>query len=346
MKSSSGGRRAYPDWNRFIWKGDYAGENIRLVKSQGSYLALNSLENQVYSATYTAMEDSVIYALPVQGEASIRNIIAKNADYRAIMVSSQFKTAVELYRIKSSYIERAERLCSFLQRSYEAYKGICADNNVPATGIEELEELQPYEDTQGINEHKIEYYEEGAKIPLSVNKSYFSYSEKMAFFQVGEIRELVTSLLEDCAELAEYIKTLMGVMCLRPRNNLFDHICDRALSIKEKNEIPEEIHILLRGIVDEFVFQHKELESQTVNAPIYNMDLMKRKMEGLVSEKAVVDERSQEEREADIKRDMESLKGSMHQILQICLLVQWMKMASSSSGMWTFGEGAGQNVCG
>ena len=73
------------------------GENIRLVKSQGSYLALNSLENQVYSATYTAMEDSVIYALPVQGEASIRNIIAKNADYRAIMVSSQFKTAVELY---------------------------------------------------------------------------------------------------------------------------------------------------------------------------------------------------------------------------------------------------------
>ncbi len=292
------------------------GENIRIVKSQGSYLALNSLENQVYSATYTAMEDSVIYALPVQGEASIRNIIAKNADYRAIMVSSQFKTAVELYRIKSSYIERAERLCSFLQRSYEEYKGICADNNVPATGIEELEELQPYEDTQAINEHKIEYYEEGAKIPLSVNKSYFSYSEKMAFFQVGEIRELVTSLLEDCAELAEYIKTLMGVMCLKPRNNLFDHICDRALSIKEKNDIPEEIHILLRGIVDEFVFQHKEWESQTVNAPIYNMDLMQRKMEGLVSEKAVVDERSQEEREADIKRDMESLKGSMDQILK------------------------------
>ena len=132
------------------------GENIRLVKSQGSYLALNSLESQVYSATYTAMEDSVVYALPVQGEASIRNIIAKNADYRAIMVSSQFKTAVELYRIKSSYLERAERLCSFLQRSYEEYKGICTEFGVPATGIEELEQLQPYEDTQAVNEHKIE----------------------------------------------------------------------------------------------------------------------------------------------------------------------------------------------
>ncbi len=225
------------------------GENIRLVKSNGSYLALNSLESQVYSATYTVLEDAVIYALPVQGEASIRNIIAKNADYRAIMVSSQFKTAVELYRIKSSYLERAERLCSFLQRSYEEYKGICAAYNVPATGIEELEQLQPYEDTLGVNEHKIKYYEEAAKIPLSADN-------------------------------------------------------------------PEEIHMLLSGIVDEFVFQHKELESQTVNAPIYNMDLMKRKMEGLVSEKAVVDERSQEEREADLKRDMESLKGSIDQILK------------------------------
>lgn len=292
------------------------GENIRLVKSNGSYLALNSLESQVYSATYTVLEDAVIYALPVQGEASIRNIIAKNADYRAIMVSSQFKTAVELYRIKSSYLERAERLCSFLQRSYEEYKGICAAYNVPATGIEELEQLQPYEDTLGVNEHKIKYYEEAAKIPLSANKEYFSYSEKMAFFQVSEIMELVTSLLEDCAELVEYINTLLGVMCLRPRNNLFDHICDKAHIIKEKNDIPEEIHMLLSGIVDEFVFQHKELESQTVNAPIYNMDLMKRKMEGLVSEKAVVDERSQEEREADLKRDMESLKGSIDQILK------------------------------
>ena len=100
------------------------GENVRMIRPQGSYLALNTLENQFYSATYTALEDSVVYALPIQGESTIRNIIAKNADYRAIMVSSQFRTAVELYRIKSSLNERAERVCYFAQRIYEEYKGI------------------------------------------------------------------------------------------------------------------------------------------------------------------------------------------------------------------------------
>ena len=136
------------------------GEHVRMIRPHGSYLALNSLGSQIYNATYTALEDSVIYALPVEGESTIRNIIAKNADYRAIMVSSQFRTAVELYRIKSSLNERAERLCSFAQRSYEEYKKICSVFGIPAIGVEELEELQPYEEPQGVNEDRIPYYEE------------------------------------------------------------------------------------------------------------------------------------------------------------------------------------------
>ncbi|MDE7203455.1 MAG: cyclic nucleotide-binding domain-containing protein [Lachnospiraceae bacterium] len=293
------------------------GENIRMIRPQGSYLALNAVGNQTYSSTYTALEDSVIFALPVQGEHTIQNIIAKNADYRAIMVSSQFRTAIELYRIKLSLNERAERLCSFAQRSYEEYKGICVTFGIPAIGVEELEELQPYEETQDVNEYRISYYEEAAKIPLSANKMYFSYSEEMAHFQVHEIVELVRAFREDCAEAIEYIRNLMDVMCLRSRNNLFDHICEKAREIKEKGDIPNEINMLLNGITDEMVFQHKELAIQTQKAPDFNVDSLKGKMEGLTSGKPqVVEERSQEEREADIRHDMESLKGSMEQILK------------------------------
>lgn len=293
------------------------GENVRMIRPQGSYLALNALENQNHRATYTALEDSVVYALPVQGESTIRNIIAKNADYRAIMVSSQFRTAVETYRIRSSLIERAQRLCSFAQRSYEEYKGICGNFGIPAIGVEELEELQTYEEPQGVNEDRIPYYEEGAKIPLNATKMYFSYSEEMAYFQVIEIGELVTALLEDCAEVTEYIRNLMDVMCLRTRDNLFDYICEKAHEISEADDIPNEVNILLNGIADEIAFQHKELGSQMQNVPGFDINSLKSKMEGLVSGIApVVAERSQEEREEDIKRDVASLRGSMDQILK------------------------------
>ena len=55
------------------------GEYYRIVRAQGTYLALNRMNDEVYNATYTAIEDSVVYALPVQGEETLRNIIAKNA---------------------------------------------------------------------------------------------------------------------------------------------------------------------------------------------------------------------------------------------------------------------------
>lgn len=293
------------------------GENVRMIRPQGSYLALNALENQFYSATYTALEDSVVYALPLQGESTIRNIIAKNADYRAIMVSSQFRTAVELYRIKSSLNERAERLCSFAQRSYEEYKGICAAVGIPAIGVEELEELQPYEEPQGVNEERIPYYEEGAKIPLSATKMYFSYSEEMAYFQAIEIVELVTALLEDCAEVTEYIKNLMDVMCLRTRDNLFYYVCEKAYEMNENGGIPNEVNMLLNGIIDEIAFQHKELESQTQDVPEFDVELLKSRMEGLISGIVpAVEEKSQEEREEDINRAVASLRNSMEQILK------------------------------
>lgn len=293
------------------------GKNVKMICPHGSYLALNLLNDSVYSATYTALEDSVIYALPVEGETTIQNIIARNADYRAIMVSSQFRIAVELYRIKSSFNERAARLYSFAQRSYEEYKEICAAAGVPIASMEELEDLQVYEETQQDNEHKITYYEEGAKIPLNVTKTYFSHSETMAHFQVDEIAELVTAFLEECSEAAEYIKNLMDILCLRPKNNLFERIYEKAYEMKAKVEILGEIHTLLRGIIDETAFHHKELASQIQDVPEFQLELFQEKVNNLVSGEAPVMEiKSREEREEEIQRDVVSLKGSMEQILK------------------------------
>lgn len=43
------------------------GEYVKMIRTQGSYLALNGYKDQTYHATYIALEDSVIYALPDSG---------------------------------------------------------------------------------------------------------------------------------------------------------------------------------------------------------------------------------------------------------------------------------------
>ena len=90
---------------------------MRLVRGQGALIALNDIPQETYGATYVAMEDSVVYALPITGEEAIRSIVAKNVDYRAIMVSSQFKYVTALARIRQDLYNRVYRLYQFAQKS-------------------------------------------------------------------------------------------------------------------------------------------------------------------------------------------------------------------------------------
>lgn len=293
------------------------GEYIRTIRPQGTCLALNGINDETYGATYTALEDSVIYALPVQGEDTLRNIILKNADYRAIMISSQFKSVVSFHRIKMNFADMAERIYNFAKSSYEEYKKFCMNYGVAAIGIEELEELKPYEAIQDMNEYRVAYYEEGAKIPLSANKQYFSYSEAMVSFQVNEIIGLVAVFRDDCVAMVEYIKGLMDVVGLRPRQNLFEHICAKANEVKKKENLPIELHVLLSNIIDEIEFQYNALSQQLEDLPKIDTASLRDSMSALAGRDVIAKEKkSKEEKAKDIARDLESLPNSLDQILK------------------------------
>lgn len=290
---------------------------FRTLRPQGSYLALNSMNEAEYGSTYTAIEDSVIFAIPVNGEEALRNIISKNADFGAIMISSQFKSAVELYRIKNSLADRAERLFNFAQNSYEEYKNFCKSFDVPVIGLEELENLQPYEAIQDMNEYRMAYYEEGAKIPLSANKQYFSYSEDMVLFQVNEIMGLASSFREDCASMIDYIKEIIEAVGLRPRQNLFEYICVNAQEVKKKADLPVDLHIFLKNIISEVEFQYDALRQQLEDMPKLDTTHLRDSMAVLAGKDVIAnEEKSKEQREAEIKRDVASLSNSLDQILK------------------------------
>ena len=294
---------------------------MKMVKSQGAYLALNDLDEESYNSTYMALEDSVIYALPVEGEFVLRNIVNKSSEFRALMVSSQFKTAVEVYRIKTSLIDRAERLYEFAKAGYEKYLKLCKMFSIPALELEKLKELKPYEGISDPNEYRIDYYEEAAKIPLNANKTYFSYSEEMVIFQVNEIAALVKSLGEECVVITDYIKGLMEVVCLIQEKNLFDFMCRQALEIKKKTEPPIELYSLLTEIIEEASFQYKEMQKQGVTLPGLDMDRMNKKFESLATKNIIANEKkSKEERDSEIERDVASLTNSMAQILKFATL--------------------------
>ena len=291
-------------------------EWLKLVRGQGSFIALNDIPRENYGATYIAMEDSVIYALPITGEDSLHNIVAKNVDYRAIMISSQFKYITMLARVRQDLYNRVYRLYQFIQKSYQQYCNLCLAMGLQAIALQEIEEIQPYDQIVDENEDRLRYYEEAAKIPLSVDKQYFSYSEEMVVYQVTEIINMVDSFYGDCGAMIDYIKELLEVIGLRANHNLFEYACVRGKEMRRKGDVPREMKGLLMDIVKELQFQYRELQKQCQSMPSIDFSLMEKQIEDVVSEEMTESEKkSQEEKEAAIKRDVLSLKNSMNQII-------------------------------
>ena len=289
----------------------------KLVRGQGSYIALNAMNEEHYGATYTALEDSVVFALPVSGEDSMQNIISRSTDYRAIMISSQYKYAVDMSRLRNNLVSRLSRLYNFAKDSYDKYMDICQKMNLQAITIDELDMLEMYEGLDDIYEDKIAYYAEGAKIPLNAQKLYFSYSEEMAMYQVNEIISVVSSYKEDCISMTEYIRNLLDVVGLRPRQNLYELLCAKGQEMRKNGDIPLEMHILLTTILEEIKFQYAELKKQVEGMVELNEDDLKKKMVELSALGiAKDDEKSREEKEAEIQRNVMSLKNSMDQIIR------------------------------
>ena len=289
----------------------------RMVRPQGSFLALNDLSEDAYSATYTALEDSVIFALPCAGIESLHAIAEKNADYRAIMVSSQFKFITDVSRIRNAMSARVNRLYHFAKDSYAKYIDVCTQAGLHAITIDELEELQEYERIQDANEEKLGYYAQGAKIPLNAHKLYFSYSEEMVSYQVMEIMGLTASVKEDCMQMHDYIMDLLAVVGLRASHNLFEYACVQGQEMRRQGEVPKSMQTLLEEILAEVLFQYTELQKQCENLADLDIASLQKKIENVVSaEMTETEKKSKEEKDATIKRDMLSLKNSMDQVIK------------------------------
>lgn len=289
---------------------------FKIIRNQGSFIALNDWNQEKYGATYTALENSVIYALSVSGAETLHNIINRSDDYRAIMVSSQFKYITDMAQFRNDLSSRAYRLYQFARKSYQNYNNLCMAMGLQPLVLEELNEIGAYEDHLDINEDKLGYYAEAARIPLNAQKLYYSYSEEMVNFLVMEIASIVDSMKEDCVMLIDYIKNLLDYVAIQPDHNLFDYACAQGREMRRKGDVPKEMQGLLEDILAEVNFQFRELGRHT-SVPAWDAEAKQERIAGIVSEELTVSEqKTKEEKEAAIRRDVLSLKNSMEQIVR------------------------------
>ena len=184
------------------------GMGVQVVLGTGNFLGVTDLFMGRYLSTYTALEDTIIYIFPVKNSNSITEILNQQKDYRGIMVYTLAKYLTTLLEAKNKLKSCAESSYKFLKESEKVCQTEAKNSGILFPQIEELEQLQAYEEEFTVEKEKLDYYLDCAEIPYDIVKSYFSYSVPMAQYHVKEISGLIAQILISCMEKEKMQKIL------------------------------------------------------------------------------------------------------------------------------------------
>ena len=226
---------------------------VKQVLPAGSFLGVFDLSVGHYVSDYIAIEDSMLYVFPIRDKKMLRAMLtANNKDYRGIMVNSLTKQFYELSRINMEFHKMAEELHQILAETYEKYKGCCREAGEGAVALPALEQLTPYKEEVPMDRKCFAYYEDLARVPADVQKSFFGCGMELTMFAVKELSTLIADLTIDTREVCTYLTEKFLCLYNDSSQNLLMGLLKLAYEAGRKGRPVQGLQQLLDKTVEEF----------------------------------------------------------------------------------------------
>ncbi|QHQ60366.1 hypothetical protein Ana3638_05925 [Anaerocolumna sedimenticola] len=229
----------------------------KIILGSGNFLGVSDLLYKGrYLNTYIAYDDLTFYCFPIQQKDELGEIFASNKDYKGLMVASLTRQINELDKVYGSLQLMAEQLYNFINRNYEVYLETGKRYGYPTTAIDSIVEMERYNSESIIDERKLAYYKECAKISLDVWKSFCTSGDGVTLYLVEETAGLIDQLTTECMELSTYIYDIFSLLMNNTDICLFKGFAALAISIEESGGYNNDI----LHIVDEIIDQINKIE--------------------------------------------------------------------------------------
>ena len=290
-------------------------ESVKLTLPSGSFLGVFDLSVGHYVSDYIAVEDSMLYAFPVHDKKMLRAMLtANNKDYRGLMVNSLTKYFYELSKINAEFHKMAEELYQLLTDTYAKYKGFCRDAGEGAVVLPVLERLEAYQDETPMERKGFSYYEDLAKVPADIQKSFFGCGIELTMFHIKELSSIISNLIIDTREVCGYIKENFLCLYNDGSQNLLMGMMKLAYEAGKKNRPVQGLQQLLDKLLDEFNRMEEILERYMGMPPMVKRDrLQKMYTAVLVGEE--MEETEEASGGASDEEVYQSLRGTLQQLI-------------------------------
>lgn len=232
-------------------------DGAAILLGSGSFLGIGDLFAGSFLNSYIAYDDLTFYSFPVRQTDDLVNIFAVNKDYRGLAIASLVRILNESEKIYSSLQTNANQLFRFLHANYGIYLDTCKRLGYPAKTIPVIQTMEDYDTDTELDERKLLYYKECAKLPLDVWKAFCSAGDAMTIYLAEELSDLIMQINTECSRITAYILQLFDGLMSSSEICLFKNLAVLAISIEEANGYNDE----LLSIIDEAIDRINAIEN-------------------------------------------------------------------------------------
>ena len=296
-------------------------DGIKIVLGSGNFIGVNDAYTGTYLNTYIAYDDVTFYCFPVQEVEDLSKIFAANKDYRGVMVASQIKYLYEIDKVYLSLSASIEQLYVFIKRYYALYQNAAGRFGNSTKAINSIENMMPYDTSFELDDKKIQYYRECAKIPMDVWKNYCEVGDIIPQYILEEVSMIMGQLSGECMEMASYIEDLFESLISSNGECLFNAVAKLAINIQNAGGNGKSLIHILDNIIDQ-INTIETLFEEKVNR---GLKVDRKKMEEIyyilistsssVTDESEADSHFSKQEIEKVEKVDEELKDSLKQIM-------------------------------
>ena len=206
----------------------------------------------------------------------MRKLLVAKPEYCGLLVTSLNFFITELYKRQSQLKGECVKLHEFILQNYELCEEVGKSSDIAVETGNPREKLERYSGEEVTLNDKTEYYLHCGKLPIEVQKKYFSGSDYIALFHFQEQCLVIRSLVKGCSSygnnLFKYFRSL-----IMDEDSVFNTMGKLALAMLEKGTK----NALLDRAVDEVVEKINDTETYLVEKAGLVIELDRERMERL-----------------------------------------------------------------
>lgn len=225
------------------------GDGIRTTLGSGNFLGMYDAMRGKHSFTSVALDDCVIYGLPIRGQKQACLLLDEKPQYRGLLVTSVNFFLQDIVRVYTKMKQESEKVAKFVEESYRQYLQLSEQSGLVPETIAALEDLLTKKEQKQSLPEGLNYFLQCCHIPVEAQKNYYGANAYVAKDYFERQCSVLPQMLEMCRNTTELLKRYFRIMVMDEKN-LFSLVGRMALGVKRAGQNDSKLSQMLDQILD------------------------------------------------------------------------------------------------